>query len=461
MTENVTIVSTYDPTRCGLATHTKNLATDLKRLNAEVSAVDVAAIDDNGGPYHIPVNPDLVIDKNSPISFIRAAHKIGAIACERKEPSTNILNHEFGLDSEVTKKNHKIIIERCKGNNFFNMSKILGTSARVMPKERRMLNLVLYHTVPPEPNKHQRETIQGISANCDGSIVMTKVAKNFLTSDAYGIDSHKIEVIPHGVRTHDISKGNKRKKKEEYTMNHRLIITSTGLMSPAKGLVDLVRGFAKAKRSVNRVLAKKMLLLILGEWHPEFVSADDGIHYKQYRNKLHKTIRNEGLDFYKTDKMMDFINKDFEGIDVVSFEAHIPEHNLLDFYAFSDIFVANHKDLDQMHSGTVPEALGAEIPQITTKFYNALEMLAGISTTERAPYTGKIIGLDNFKGQTLGLMIDPDSPNQIARSLVYLAENSTERDMMGRAARSAGRRFAWDNSVEDLVGYIGDLRTRL
>lgn len=460
MAENICLVGTYFPTKCGIATFTGNLASALQRLTAEVGAVDIAAIDDEDNSYPAPVNEDLIIQKyNVPDSWTMTANRICVIAGEREGSSTIILNHEFGLDPAFRGVNGE-----CKGKNFINMAKIFRATAEGMSKEKRILTLPILHTVPPEPNDHQKNTIQELVGYSDGVLVMTQIAKNILLSETYNIPSSKIEYIHHGVRIHNISRENEKQKRIQYKLDDRLVVASTGLMSPSKGLVELIESFSRAKKSIKRKEeANKMLLLIVGAFHPMFKKFENGKYYAEYVNKINKKLGETGLDYFKTDDVKEFIDKDFKGIDVVFLETYIPEHMLRDFYAISDIFVANHTDMDQMHSGTVPEAMGAEIPQITSKFYNALEMLADISTIEEVPYRGKIIGLDIYKGQTAGLLVDPgkDSVEQIRKALKYLVENPDEREAMGRMARSKGRRMTWASSALDFISYVRDIRSRL
>ncbi len=458
--ENIVIVGTYPPTPCGLATFDANLATYLGKLTGEVGSLMVAPIDEDNLSFYAPVNPDLVIEKWNLQSWIAAANGINKVACERDGPSTHLLSHEFGLDPNPDKGRDK---GRCIGKNFVNLLSILEESGKRMPKKKRPLNIPILHTIPPEPNEHQRKIIQEFGEKADSIVVMTKVAKNFLVSDTYNLDPSKITYINHGIRVHDISKQNQEEKREIYGVTNRFVLTATGLMSPAKGLVEIIKGYSEAKKSVPKDIVKKMLLNISGGFHPGFISAEKGKYYRAYARRLAKAFKELGLKVYKTKKISDFLNHDFEDLDVVYLDTYLPESKLKDIYAISDVFIANHQDIGQMHSGTVPEAMGAFIPQIATKFYNALDMLAGISTKELLPYKGKIIGLDNYENQTAGLLIDPgeDSIEQIGRCLSYLAKNPKEVEYMSRRARSKARMMTWDNTALELAKHIGDLRARL
>lgn len=460
MAENIVIVGTYPPSACGLATFDANLATYIGKITAEVGSKIVAPIDEEGLSFYAPVNPDLVIEKWNPQSWIRAACNIGKIACEKDSPTTVTLSHEYGLDPDLKKGPDK---GRCVGNNFLNLASIISEIGKRMPINNKVLLIPIFHTIPPEPNNHQKKTIQNISEKSNGVIVMTKVARNFLISDVYGIDSTKVDYINHGVRVHDISKINQEKNRGLYGVKNRFVLTVTGLMSPAKGIIEVIQGFAESKKSLQKKISKTALLNIAGGFHPSFISAEGGKYFKEYWDEIKKVIKETKLKYFCTDKIDEFINLDKKDYDIIHLDKYLPENKLKQIYAISNVFLANHTDMGQMHSGTVPEAMGAFIPQITTKFYNALEMLADISTKEAVPYKGKIIGLDVYKNQTAGLLIDPgqDSINQIAKCINYLIKNPKEVEFMSRRARSKARMMTWDNTALEYIKHIADIRARL
>ena len=98
MSYNIRIVSTYPPRRCGIGMFSRDLASALAHFTGEVSHIRVAAIDDNSGPYNIPV--DIVIDQYSPESWDSATKEITARAKESANPTIIILQHEYGLDPD-------------------------------------------------------------------------------------------------------------------------------------------------------------------------------------------------------------------------------------------------------------------------------------------------------------------------------------------------------------------------
>jgi flavin-binding protein dodecin len=95
---NIRIVGTYPPRRCGIAAFSRDLADALQRFAEEVGRVDVAAIDDQSGPYSPPV--DVVIDQYSPESWSQAIEEVITRAKARANSTVVVLQHEYGLDPD-------------------------------------------------------------------------------------------------------------------------------------------------------------------------------------------------------------------------------------------------------------------------------------------------------------------------------------------------------------------------
>ena len=135
MPYNIRIVSTYPPRRCGLGTFSRDLATAMEHLTAEVGYIRVAAIDNKHGPYGIPV--DLKIDQYNPQSWIDTTQHIITRASESSNPTVVILQHEYGLDPAENG-------EDGRGTNFVNMAKTF--------QQQGVTTLVYLHTVLDEPD---------------------------------------------------------------------------------------------------------------------------------------------------------------------------------------------------------------------------------------------------------------------------------------------------------------------
>ena len=201
MQYDIRIVSTYPPRKCGIGTFTRDLANGLEHFTGEVGRIRIAAIDNNNGPYNIPV--DLVIDQYSPESWCCAIKNIIARANEGTNPTVVILQHEYGLDPANNG-------EDGKGTNLVDMAKAFSGEG--------LTTLVYLHTVLDEPNNHQKKTLQELSEFSDGLIVTAENTIGTLESPFYRIDHSKLKHIDHGIRMQHPSEYDRLVTKEKHDL---------------------------------------------------------------------------------------------------------------------------------------------------------------------------------------------------------------------------------------------------
>jgi len=316
---NIRIVSTYPPRRCGVGTFSRDLANALEHFTAEIGHIRVAAIDNNNGPYNIPV--DLVIDQCNPQSWTDTAANVAARAHESANPTIVLFQHEYGLDP----------YESCndgKGANFIEIAKIF--------REHDLTTLVYLHTVLDEPDPHEKKVIQELATHSDGLIVTTESAIDILESETYGIDHSKLKHIDHGIRMQHPSQYDRLAIKKEYGLENHFLITTLGLLSPDKGIQYSIRAYGRfLQESCTDSQRKNIVYLIAGQFHPEFVKADSGKPYQDYQAIIDKTIAEYDLRWCKVN---DLKGLDFDKYDVVFFDI------LLTFFfgtahSYSPVFV--------------------------------------------------------------------------------------------------------------------------
>jgi hypothetical protein len=167
---NIRFVSTYPPRKCGIGTFCRDLSNSLAKLTGEIGHIRIAAIDNDHGPYNIPV--DLVIDQYNPKSWSDATDAITRRAMESDNPTAVILQHEYGLDPSDDGK------DGC-GKNYVKIAKKCT--------ENGLTALVYLHTVLESPNEHQKKTIQDLAKYSNGLIVTTESAIDILESPAYAM----------------------------------------------------------------------------------------------------------------------------------------------------------------------------------------------------------------------------------------------------------------------------------
>ena len=428
MPYNIRIVSTYPPRRCGIGIFSRDLASALEHFTAEVGYIRVAAINNNSGPYGIPV--DLVIDQYEPQSWKDTIRHIITRAGEAKNPTVVLLQHEYGLDPDKDGNDGQ-------GNNYVEMAKIFC--------EQGLTTLVYLHTVLDEPDDHQRKTIQDLAKFSDGLIVTTESAIQILESDTYRIDPSKLKHIDHGIRMHHPSQFDRLEIKQEFGLENHFLVTTLGLQSPDKGLQYSIPAYGMfINESCTAEQRKNIVYLIAGQCHPEFVKAEGGVAYREYQQMLSKAIEDAKV---KWCKVKDINSVDFSEYDIVFYDTFLDESGLLKFYGATNVMLLPYLNMQQISSGILADTLGSGRAAITTKFRYAVEL---IHSNKRCP-PGVIIGR-----YSRGILVDPGQPSieQIAKGLDYVVFNKKRRLMMEKQAHQRGYQMSWNNSAWGLLQYI-------
>ena len=432
MPYNVRIVSTYPPRRCGIGTFSRDLATALADFTSEVGHVRVAAIDNGNEPYDIPV--DLVIDQHNSQSWRDAATHIITRASEARNPTVVTLQHEFGLDPSPEAKPGT-------GSSFVNLARALH--------DRGIITVVYLHTVPDEPNAHEKTTLQDLAKYSDGLIVTTESAIQILESEVYGVPHQKLKHIDHGVRMHHPSYFDRLATKREYDLENRFLVTTLGMLSPGKGIEYGIRGYGLfLDESLTDEQRKRMVYLIAGKCHPEFIRAEGGEPYRRFRASIDQALEQAKV---KWCKVRELGGTNFDEYDVVFLDTFIDETTLLRLYGATNTMLLPYLNMQQISSGVLADTLGAGRVAVTTKFRYAREL---IHSNKPCP-EGLIIGR-----YARGVLVDPSEPSveQIAQALDFLVFNESKRLMMERQAHQRGYQMSWNNSAWALLQYVDFIR---
>ena len=271
---NIRIVSTYPPRCCGLGTFSKDLASALEHFTGEVGSIRVAAIDKDQLPYSIPV--DIVIDQQAPQSWKYAIEDIITRSGENPNPTVILLQHEYGLDPDDKGNDGD-------GTNFIQMAKAFC--------EKGLITFVYLHTVLDMPDPHQKMVLKELATHSDGLIVTTENAIGLLQSNPYNIPRDKLKHIDHGIRMYHPSQYDRLNIKTELGLKDMLLVTTLGLLSTDKGIQYSIRGYGKfLNESCTQSQRDKMVYLIAGQCHPEFVKSDNGQSYREFMLEVDKAL---------------------------------------------------------------------------------------------------------------------------------------------------------------------------
>lgn len=229
---------------------------------------------------------------------------------------------------------------------------------------------------------------------------MTYMSEKILIDD-YGLSREQIKVIPHG--THLVLWKRKEKAKERFGINHRLILSTFGLLGRNKSIETAIDALPEIKRYFPN-----LLYLILGKTHPGLVKHEG----EKYREFLEEKVKQLGLE-----ENVRFVNH-FLTLD-----------ELLDYLSITDIYLFTSKDPNQAVSGTFAYAMSSACPIIATPIPHAKELL-----TDKT-----------------GILVDFEQPQQIAKAAIRLLKDEKLRKSMGRNAFHKTRYTIWENVANETM----------
>jgi glycosyltransferase involved in cell wall biosynthesis len=432
MPYDIRIVSTYPPRRCGIGTFTRDLTNGLQHFTGEVGHIRVAAIDNGNGPHNVPV--DLVIDQYNPESWSFAIKDIITRARESTNPTVVILQHEYGLDPDKNGENGR-------GTNFVDMARAFSGEG--------LTTLVYLHTVLDEPNDHQKKTLQELAKFSDGLILTSEHAIAILESSTYKIDHSKLKHIDHGIRMQHPSEYDRLTIKEKYGLEDFFLVTTLGLLSPDKGIQYSVRAYGRfLEESCTDSQRERIVYLIAGQCHPDFIRAAEGREYQAYQATLTKTLEESRLKWCKAKELKGL---DFGRHDIVFLDTFLDESTFLELYSATNVMVLPYLNMFQTSSGILADTLGSSRVAIATKFRCALELI----------HSNKPCPSDLVIGRyARGILVDPGeaSVEQIAGALDLLVFSQSKRLEMEKEAHQRGFQMQWNNIAWALLQHIKFVR---
>lgn len=361
-------VSTYIPRECGIATFTKDLTNSINLLNPTCLA-DIMAIDDEslgGDKKKYPWEVKYKIHQGELRSWLDAADYIN-------ESSADVVSiqHEFGIYG-------------APGTNGKNIIAFMEAIKKPIS--------VTFHTVLPRPTEDQLNIVREIGKNADAIVVMVNIAVKWLV-DVYGIDEHKIVVIPHGVP--DIPFTPSEGPKNELGLGQGNIIMGFGLISRGKG-------YEQAVAAMPTILKKHpdTKLLLLGETHP-VVKREEG---EKYRNSLKKLAKSLGVE-----NSLVWVNR------------YLSLDEIIEYLKATDIYITPFGNLDQITSGTLSYAVGAGRACVSSPYLYAQEVI----DDER------------------GILVEPGDSEKFAKAVLQLLDHPRKTNEIAKKAYAYGRNMIW------------------
>jgi glycosyltransferase involved in cell wall biosynthesis len=241
----VGMVSTFPPTRCGIArfasTFIEAMSSTYPNIRFEVVRLR------RWGEVPFAARPVVMeIDPNIPVSIRAAARRLGRY-------DVAIVQHEFGIYGEDD-----------------------GASVVDLVSAIPVPCIVVLHTVIPDPTPRQLDIIKRLGKESSVLVALCQSAADLL-EEKYSVPAEKIEVIPHGT--------NWTPQAPNDPPRRRLI--TWGLLGPGKGIERALLAVARLKD-----LDPPVNYRIVGRTHP-VVLARSG---KSYREMLEGMVRDLELE---------------------------------------------------------------------------------------------------------------------------------------------------------------------
>jgi len=291
-----------------------------------------------------------------------------------------------------------------------------GGHVLALLRELRMPIVTTLHTILAKPTPAQRAVMDELVQLSSRLVVMSQHGAALLR-DVHQVKDSKIDLIPHGIPSVPFD----GRSKVLLGVEGQSVILTFGLLSPDKGIEYAID-------AMPSILARfpQTVYIVLGATHPH-VKERSG---ETYRLMLENRAKRLGVE----SKVL-FRNR---FVSIVE---------LREFLAAADIYVTPYLKAEQITSGTLAYAVGSGKAVISTPYWYAEELLA----------------------EGRGILVPWRDPGAIAKNVIDLLSNDTERLALQRRAASYGTEMAWPsvarryaNSFDQaIVGHSERLRNAL
>ena len=230
----IVYLSTFPPRQCGMATFTADLTSAIDQMlkpSVESKIIAMNLTEVSNFPY--PDKVMLKISQPREEDYVNAALKLNRL----KEVKLVNIQHEFGIFG---------------GEN--------GAHLLLFLEKLQKPVVITLHTVLPAPDEKMRNIVQAMMNYSKGIVVMTHYSKRILERD-YGLDSAKIQVIPHGI--HHVPYRISEQAKSDLGFSGKLILSTFGLLNPGKGIEYVIEALPQVVKKFPNVK-----FLVIGATHP-------------------------------------------------------------------------------------------------------------------------------------------------------------------------------------------------
>lgn len=271
-----------------------------------------------------------------------------------------------------------------------------GSHILTLLRELRMPVVTTLHTVLREPDANQRRVLEKLAQWSDRLVVMSQRGAHFLRQ-IYGIPEDKVDLVPHGIP--DMPFVDPNFHKDRFGVEGKLVLLTFGLLAPNKGIQYVIEALPAIRARYPQVV-----YIVLGVTHPH-VKRHEGEFYRLQLERLARTLGVES--------------------NLLFYDRFVSLQELIEFIGAADIYVTPYLNAAQITSGTLAYAVGAGKAVISTPYWHAEELLAD----------GR------------GVLVPFADAPAIARRVIEMLDNESERHAIRKRAYMHGREMIWSKTA--------------
>ena len=376
----VAMLSTYPPTRCGIATYAMHLRSaildqmSIAGLRADVDIIEMLR-PQKPGAHEPPAMQTPVVFQIRPL--VLGDYRRAARFVEEQGYSLVLVHHEFGLF----------------GGNF-------GDYLRVFIRELPPFTwrTLIMHTFEPDASTLKHHVFRSLLADIDDVVGLSEPMCTLVRMES---DTPPCYVIEHGVPAlvsgdyAAISKSKQLAKLALGLPTDGKLLLSAGLLRDGKGLETIVSAMPAIAGS-----QPSLRLLIAGKTHPAYVEAT-GVRYDT-------KLRQLAQDLDVSDRL-------------ILRHTYLSDLALEQYMVAADLYVAPYSYLGQTSSGMVPLAMSAGCVVVSSPFLHAISLL----------------------GEGRGVVTPANHPSFLSLALIDVLDDSAAFEAKAERATAYSRRFIW------------------
>ena len=224
---------------------------------------------------------------------------------------------------------------------------------------------------------------------------MSERSRKFLI-DIYGVPAEKIDLIPHGIP--DMPFVDPNFFKDQFDVEGKFVALTFGLLSPNKGIENVLQRDAESHRASRRILCTSF-------WAPRI------------RISCASRAKRIGSAWSGWRRSWTFKKH------VIFYNRFVELRELTEFIGAADIYITPYLNPAQAVSGTLAYSFGCGKAVISTPYWHAEELLA----------------------DDRGILVPFGDSDAIARAIIDLWQDEPRRNAMRKRAYLMGREMIWSH----------------